>query len=93
LFLTFHGLLFQLLGQPVENADRYQFISVEVKEKAFRFDGIWLIDGVNVISQSLIPSASSNFNIANSTDYNGDAKADILFSDRLTGQNTIWLME
>lgn len=42
LFLKFHGLLFELLGQPVENADRYQFTSVEVKEKAFRFDGIFM---------------------------------------------------
>ncbi len=42
LFLTFDGLLFELLGQPVENADRYQFTSLEVKEKAFRFDGIFM---------------------------------------------------
>jgi len=42
LFLTFDGLLFELLGQPMENADRYKFTSVEVKEKAFRFDGIFM---------------------------------------------------
>jgi len=42
LFLTFDSLLFELLGQPVENADRYKFTSVEVKEKAFRFDGIFM---------------------------------------------------
>jgi predicted transposase/invertase (TIGR01784 family) len=42
LFLTFHSLLFELIGQPVENANIYQFTSAEVKEKAFRFDGIFL---------------------------------------------------
>ena len=47
LFLTFHSLLFELIGQPLENADRYKFTSVEVKEKAFRFDGIFISDCVN----------------------------------------------
>jgi predicted transposase YdaD len=42
IFLTFHTLLFELLGQPTENAAGYQFTSVEVKEKAFRFDGIFM---------------------------------------------------
>jgi predicted transposase/invertase (TIGR01784 family) len=42
IFLTFHTLLFELLGQPPENAAGYQFTSVEVKEKAFRFDGIFM---------------------------------------------------
>jgi predicted transposase YdaD len=27
LFLTFHSLLFELLGEPIENADDYQFTS------------------------------------------------------------------
>jgi predicted transposase/invertase (TIGR01784 family) len=44
LFLTFHSLLFELLGEPIENADGYQFISAEIKEKAFRFDGIFIPD-------------------------------------------------
>jgi predicted transposase/invertase (TIGR01784 family) len=42
LFLTFHSLLFELLREPIENADDYQFISAEIKEKAFRFDGIFI---------------------------------------------------
>ena len=42
LFLTLDGLLFELLGEPIEDAKNYQFISVEVKEKAFRFDGIFM---------------------------------------------------
>jgi hypothetical protein len=46
IFLTFHTLLFELLGQPGENAEGYNFTSVEVKEKAFRFDGIFMPDTV-----------------------------------------------
>jgi len=42
LFLTFHSLLFELLVQPLENADYYQFTSAEIKEKSFRFDGIFM---------------------------------------------------
>ncbi len=42
LFLTLDSLLFELLGEPLENADFYQFTSEEVKEKAFRFDGIFM---------------------------------------------------
>jgi predicted transposase/invertase (TIGR01784 family) len=44
IFLTFHTLLFELLGEPLEKAEGYQFKSVEVKEKAFRFDGIFMPD-------------------------------------------------
>jgi predicted transposase/invertase (TIGR01784 family) len=39
--------MFELLGQPVENANNYQFTSVEVKEKAFRFDGIFMPDDLD----------------------------------------------
>ncbi|ALB41548.1 hypothetical protein AA650_14705 [Anabaena sp. WA102] len=46
IFLTFHTLLFEILGEPTENATDYQFTSVEVKEKAFRFDGIFMADSV-----------------------------------------------
>jgi len=41
LFQTFDTLLFELIGEPVENAVGYKFQSVEVKEKAFRLDGIF----------------------------------------------------
>jgi predicted transposase/invertase (TIGR01784 family) len=44
IFLTFHTLLFEILGEPTENATDYKFTSVEVKEKAFRFDGIFMAD-------------------------------------------------
>jgi predicted transposase YdaD len=42
LFQSFHTLLFELSEQPVINAEGYEFVAVEVKEKAFRFDGIFL---------------------------------------------------
>jgi predicted transposase/invertase (TIGR01784 family) len=41
-FQTFNTLLFELIGLPPSTADGYEFASVEVKEKAFRFDGIFL---------------------------------------------------
>ncbi|MTJ14028.1 Rpn family recombination-promoting nuclease/putative transposase [Anabaena sp. UHCC 0187] len=46
IFLTFHTLLFEILGEPIEDARDYQFTSVEVKEKAFRFDGIFMADSL-----------------------------------------------
>jgi len=46
LFQTFHTLLFELTEQPVAAAAGYEFVSVEVKEKAFRFDGVFLPDTV-----------------------------------------------
>ncbi|WP_425218298.1 Rpn family recombination-promoting nuclease/putative transposase [Tumidithrix helvetica] len=42
LFQTFHSLLFELLDRPASEAEGYQFSSVEVKEKAFRFDGVFI---------------------------------------------------
>jgi predicted transposase/invertase (TIGR01784 family) len=44
LFQVFPELLFQLLEQPTELAQNYQFQSVEIKELAFRLDGIFVPD-------------------------------------------------
>ncbi len=44
LFQTFHSLLFELIEQPSSIAEGYKFVAVEVKEKAFRFDGVFLPD-------------------------------------------------
>jgi len=46
LFQTFHTLLFEVTEQPVAAAVGYEFVSVEVKEKAFRFDDVFLPDMV-----------------------------------------------
>jgi predicted transposase YdaD len=47
LFQTFDSLLFELVGLPPEAAAGYIFTSVEIKEKAFRFDGIFIPDSVD----------------------------------------------
>ncbi|CAN1213404.1 DUF4351 domain-containing protein [Tumidithrix helvetica PCC 7403] len=47
LFQTFDRLLFELVGLPPEAAEGYHFTSVEIKEKAFRFDGIFVPDSLN----------------------------------------------
>ena len=44
LFLTFNTLLFELINQPLDESAYYQFTSEEIKEKAFRFDGIFMPD-------------------------------------------------
>jgi len=40
LFQKFPSLIFELIGLKVET--EYSFISVEVKERAFRFDGVFM---------------------------------------------------
>ena len=42
LFNAFHSLLFELIERLISEAEGYEFSSVEVKEKAFRFDGIFI---------------------------------------------------
>ncbi|MEH2278674.1 MAG: Rpn family recombination-promoting nuclease/putative transposase [Nostoc sp.] len=45
LFKQFPGLLFELVDEPPPEAENYQFESVEVKETAFRIDGVFLPPG------------------------------------------------
>jgi predicted transposase/invertase (TIGR01784 family) len=50
LFRQSPTLLFELLSQPPENAERYVFESIEVKETAFRMDGVFLPpDAVGIV--------------------------------------------
>jgi predicted transposase/invertase (TIGR01784 family) len=42
LFVTFPGLLFELMDAPELPADRYQVKSVEVKDTQLTLDGLWL---------------------------------------------------
>jgi predicted transposase/invertase (TIGR01784 family) len=42
LFQTLPRLFFELLGQPVERADTYRFTAVELKQTAFRLDGVFV---------------------------------------------------
>jgi chitodextrinase len=55
---------------------------------------IWLMNG-NTISGGAADFAAMtdlNWNIAGVGDYDGDGKFDILWRNRVTGENTIWLM-
>lgn len=42
LFQNFPSIFFELIGQPATATSRYQFTSLEVKQRAFRFDGLFL---------------------------------------------------
>ncbi|PAX53970.1 Rpn family recombination-promoting nuclease/putative transposase [Brunnivagina elsteri] len=42
LFQEFPSILFELIEQPPETANLYQFSSIEVKQTAFRIDGVFL---------------------------------------------------
>ena len=44
LFQTLPSILFELIGKPATEAEAYQFTSVEIKEIAFRFDGLFIPD-------------------------------------------------
>jgi predicted transposase/invertase (TIGR01784 family) len=41
-FREFPGVFFTLIGEDEKKARKYKFTSVEVKEQAFRFDGVFL---------------------------------------------------
>lgn len=42
IFQEFPGLFFELIGNQPQTADNYQFSSVEIKQTAFRIDGVFL---------------------------------------------------
>jgi predicted transposase YdaD len=42
LFHTLPHLLFELIEQPPDQATHYRFASVELKQTAFRLDGVFL---------------------------------------------------
>ncbi|MDM9380823.1 Rpn family recombination-promoting nuclease/putative transposase [Chlorogloeopsis sp. ULAP01] len=42
IFQNFPGIFFELIGQPAVTGAIYEFISVEVKQTAFRIDGLFL---------------------------------------------------
>ena len=52
LFKQFPGLLFELVDEPPPEAENYQFESVEVKETAFRIDGVFL-PPANAVSKTV----------------------------------------
>ncbi|MDB9315895.1 DUF2887 domain-containing protein, partial [Spirulina sp. CS-785/01] len=42
IFQQYPRSFFELLNRPASDADNYEFTSVEVKQLAFRLDGIFL---------------------------------------------------
>lgn len=42
LFQEFPSIFFELIGNPPETANTYQFSLVEIKQTAFRIDGVFL---------------------------------------------------
>ncbi|MCC5662790.1 DUF2887 domain-containing protein [Nostoc sp. CHAB 5784] len=52
LFKQLPGLLFELVDEPPPEAQNYQFESVEVKETAFRIDGVFL-PPANAVSKTV----------------------------------------
>lgn len=42
LFQSFPSIFFELIGQPATDVSSYQFTAPEVKQRAFRFDGLFL---------------------------------------------------
>jgi predicted transposase/invertase (TIGR01784 family) len=42
LFQSFPSIFFELIGQPATDTSTYHFTSPEVKQRAFRFDGLFL---------------------------------------------------
>jgi predicted transposase YdaD len=43
IFETLPDTLFALIGEPPELAKDYEFKSIEVKELAFRIDGVFMV--------------------------------------------------
>jgi predicted transposase/invertase (TIGR01784 family) len=42
LFQAFPSIFFELIGEPATQASNYQFTSIELKQQAFRLDGLFL---------------------------------------------------
>ncbi|MEH1909232.1 Rpn family recombination-promoting nuclease/putative transposase [Nostoc sp.] len=42
LFQEFPGIFFELIGNPPQTAEAYKFSSIEIKQTAFRIDGVFL---------------------------------------------------
>ncbi len=42
LFQEFPGVFFELIGNSPQTAEAYQFSSIEIKQTAFRIDGVFL---------------------------------------------------
>jgi hypothetical protein len=64
------------------------------RNKATGENVVWYMDGVTRTGWSYIEPAVSDLNweIVGTGDFNGDGKTDILWRNKSTGQNVVWLM-
>jgi predicted transposase YdaD len=58
LFQSFPSIFFELINQPPEIANAYQFSSVEVKQLAFRIDGVFLPAKIKYSARNPEPQAA-----------------------------------
>ncbi|MEA5452143.1 FG-GAP-like repeat-containing protein [Leptolyngbya sp. CCNP1308] len=55
---------------------------------------VWLMDGVNLESGTLLPSGGNDgWNVVESGDFNGDDKDDILWRNANSGELAVWFMD
>ncbi|MBD1874557.1 DUF4347 domain-containing protein [Nodosilinea sp. FACHB-131] len=55
---------------------------------------VWLMDGVNLMSSALVPTAgTAGWKVAASGDFNDDSKDDILWRNTNTGGLAVWFMD
>jgi hypothetical protein len=52
----------------------------------------WLLNGFQVVQIGSLWAVPSNWSIAESGDFNGDGKSDILWRDYSGGNVAVWLM-
>ena len=55
-------------------------------------DAVWFMNGATQSSYAFASTAATSWSAVGVSDFNGDAKADILWRNQTTGANALWLM-
>ena len=56
-------------------------------------NGLWLMNGTQVASASLLPGLDDAWELAGAGDLDGDGRADLVWRRGTTGENAVWLMD